>query len=75
MTEPSRDSRGVLCELGLNPPDDAEIRVHKSAADTRYFAPSLPPRGTDGRSKADLAKLVAREGMIGVTDPLPAIPQ
>jgi hypothetical protein len=35
----------------------------------------LRPKGTDGRSEADLAKLVARDRMIGVMDPLPAIPQ
>lgn len=38
---------------------------------------SLPlrPLGADGWSEADLAKLVTRDGMIGVMSPLPAILQ
>jgi Nitrile hydratase, alpha chain len=35
----------------------------------------LRPNGTEGHSEADLAKLVTRDSMIGVTDALPAIPE
>jgi nitrile hydratase len=34
----------------------------------------LRPRGTEGWSEMDLAKLVTRDSMIGVVDPLPGIP-
>jgi len=58
----------------LELPDDVEVRVHDSTADIRYIVLPLRPRGTEGWSEMDLAKLVTRDSMIGVMDPLPAIP-
>ena len=69
------DPRGVMSEFGLNLADDIEVRVHDSTADIRYIVLPLRPAGTQGWSEADLAKLVTRDSMIGVMDPLPAVPE
>ena len=62
-------------EFGLDLPDDVEVRVHDSTADIRYIVLPLRPKGTEGWTEADLAKLVTRDSMIGVMDALPAIPE
>lgn len=67
------DPRGVMREFGLELPDDIEVRVHDSTADIRYIVLPLRPQNTAGWSEADLAKLVTRDSLIGVMDPLPAI--
>ena len=69
------DPRGVMSEFGLELPQDVEVRVHDSTADIRYIVLPLRPSGTEGWSVADLAKLVTRDSMIGVMDPLPTIPE
>jgi nitrile hydratase len=68
------DPRGIMREFGLELPDDIEVRVHDSTADIRYLVLPLRPPGTEGWSEADLAKLVTRDSLIGVMDPLPGIP-
>ena len=68
------DPRGVMREFGLELPDDVEVRVHDSTADIRYIVLPQRPAGTENWSAMDLEKLVTRDSMIGVTDPLPAIP-
>lgn len=69
------DPRGVMSEFGLELPEDVEVRVHDSTADIRYIVLPIRPSGTEGWSVADLAKLVTRDSMIGVMDPLPTIPE
>ena len=69
------DPRGVMREFGLNLPDDVEVRVHDSTADMRYIVLPVRPKGTEGLSEADLAQLVTRDSMIGVTDALPKVPK
>lgn len=69
------DPRAVMREFGLQLPDDVEVRVHDSTADIRYLVLPLRPEGTEGMSEAELAKLVTRDSMIGVMDPLPTPPQ
>jgi nitrile hydratase alpha subunit len=69
------DPRGVMREFGLIPPDDVEVRVHDSTADIRYLVLPLRPKGTEKLSETDLAKLVTRDSMIGVMDPLAAVPK
>jgi nitrile hydratase len=69
------DPRGVMREFGLGLPDDVELRVHDSTADIRYLVLPLRPRGTAGMSEEELARLVTRDSMIGVVDPLPAMPK
>lgn len=68
------DPRGVMREFGLEPPGDVEIRVHDSTADMRYLVLPRRPKGTEGLSEEELARLVTRDSMIGTMDPLPALP-
>jgi nitrile hydratase len=60
------DPRGVLRELGLDVPDDVEVRVWDSNAASRYLVLPERPQGTESMSEADLAALVTRDAMIGV---------
>lgn len=61
-----RESRTVLREMGLALPDDVEIRVWDTTADTRYMVlPERPPH-TTGWSETQLAAIVTRDAMIGV---------
>ena len=69
------DPRGVMREFGLVLPDNVEVRVHDSTADIRYLVLPLRPKGTEGLSEAELAKLVTRDSMIGVMDALPKLPE
>jgi nitrile hydratase subunit alpha len=69
------DPRGVMREFGLVLSDDIEVRVHDSTADIRYLVLPLRPKGTEGLSEAELAKLVTRDSMIGVMDALPELPE
>jgi nitrile hydratase len=69
------DPRGVMREFGLVLSDDTEVRVYDSTADIRYLVLPLRPRGTEGLSEAELAKLVTRDSMIGVMDALPKLPE
>src|ERR1043166_7679856 len=66
------DPRGVMREFGQAVGPDVEVRVHDSTADIRYLVLPLRPRGTEGMSEAQLARLVTRDSMIGVVDALPA---
>ncbi len=67
------DPRGVMREFGNELPADVEVRVHDSTADIRYLVLPLRPKGTQGWSEEKLAKLVRRDSLIGVVDPLPAL--
>ena len=64
------DPRGVMREFGQELGADIEVRVHDSTADIRYLVLPLRPPGTEGMSGEELAKLVTRDSMIGVVDPL-----
>lgn len=61
-----RQSRTVLKEMGSELPDDVEVRVWDTTADTRYMVLPERPAGTEGWSEEKLAGLVTRDGMIGV---------
>lgn len=69
------DPRGVMREFGQELSDDVEVRVHDSTADIRYLVLPLRPQGTEGMGEKELARLVTRDSMIGVIDPLPALPK
>ena len=69
------DPRGVMREFGLVLADDVEVRAHDSTADIRYLVLPLRPKGTEGLSEAELARLVTRDSMIGVMDALPPAPK
>ena len=64
-----REPRAVLREFGTELPDDWRIRVHDSTADMRYMVLPRRPEGTEGMSEEELAALVTRDCMIGVTLP------
>ena len=71
------DPRGVIREFGLELSEDIVVRVLDSTADLRYLVLPRRPQGTEGMSEAELAQLVTRDSMIGVTDartpePVPA---
>jgi len=61
------DPRSVLREFGLTLDESTEIRVWDSSAEIRYLVLPERPRGTEQLSEAELAKLVTRDAMIGVT--------
>jgi nitrile hydratase len=60
------DPRGVLSELGLELPNDVEVRVWDSTAELRYLVLPERPAGTEAMSEAQLAALVTRDAMVGV---------
>ena len=64
------EPRKVTQEFGLTLDDSVEVRVVDSTADLRYLVMPRRPAGTDDLSEEELAKLVTRDSMIGVTDPL-----
>ena len=61
------DPRGTMREFGLEVADGVQVRVVDSAADLRYLVLPRRPEGTDGMSESDLAALVTRDSMIGVS--------
>jgi nitrile hydratase subunit alpha len=65
------DPRGVLRELGLELPDDIELRVWDSTAELRYLVLPRRPEGTDDMTEDELAVLVTRDAMIGTAVVLP----
>jgi nitrile hydratase len=65
------DPRGVLREFGLDLGPDVEVRVYDSSADMRYMVIPERPPGTDHMSEAELARMVTRDSLIGVTKPRP----
>jgi nitrile hydratase len=60
-----KDPRGVLADFGVKLPNDTEIRVWDSTAETRFIVLPLRPAGTEGWSEERLADLVTRDSMIG----------
>ncbi len=62
--------RGVLREFGLTLDEDVELRVVDSTADIRYLVVPRRPQGTDALDEEELAALVTRDSMIGVSQPL-----
>lgn len=64
-----REPRRVLAEFGTELGPDVAIRVHDSTADMRYMILPARPAGTEGMSEAELARLVTRDSLIGVTVP------
>lgn len=68
------DPRGVLAEFGLELGDDVELRVVDSTADIRYLVIPRRPAATEAMSEDELAALVTRDSMIGVTQPLTPAP-
>ena len=59
------EPRKVLSEFGTTLPDETEIRVWDSTAETRFIVVPLRPAGTEGWSEEQLAALVTRDSMVG----------
>src|SRR5262245_11848561 len=65
-----REPRAVLAEFGTTLPEGVAVRVHDSTAEMRYLVLPMRPAGTDDLSESELAELVTRDSMIGVSLPL-----
>ncbi len=61
------EPRAVLAEFGTDIPDDVELRVWDASAEQRYLVIPQRPPGTGDLDEQDLAALVTRDAMIGVT--------
>ena len=61
------EPRAVLREFGVELPDDVEVRVWDSTAEVRYLVLPERPAGTEGLTEEQLAELVTRDSMIGVS--------
>ena len=61
------DPRGVLREFGLELGEDIEVRVWDSTAELRYLVLPERPAGAEALSEEDLAALVTRDAMVGVS--------
>jgi nitrile hydratase len=53
--------------MGLDLPNEMELRVWDTTADTRYMVLPQRPAHTQGWSEAQLAAIVSKDAMIGVT--------
>lgn len=62
------EPRAVLREFGTELSPDVEVRVWDSTAEIRYLVLPQQPDNTDSYSEEELAKLVTRDAMIGVTE-------
>jgi len=61
------DPRSVLAEFGTTLDDDVEVRVWDSSAEVRYLVLPERPAGTEDMSEEQLAELIDRDAMIGVS--------
>jgi nitrile hydratase alpha subunit len=61
------EPRAVLAEFGTEIPDDIEVRVSDSTAMLRFMVLPQRPSHTEELSEDELAQLVTRDAMIGVT--------
>jgi nitrile hydratase subunit alpha len=65
-----REPRVVMREFGFEPPEDVEVLVHDSTADARYMVLPMRPSGTEDLGEEELARLVTRDSLVGVSVPL-----
>lgn len=64
-----REPRAVLKEFGTVIPEHVAVRVHDSNADMRYLVLPMRPRGTEAWSEEQLAAIITRDALVGVTVP------
>jgi nitrile hydratase len=64
-----REPRAVMREFGFDLPEDVEVLVHDSTADVRYMVLPMRPSGTEGLDEQELARLVTRDSLVGVSVP------
>jgi nitrile hydratase len=61
------DPRSVLAEFGTEVAETVEVRIWDTTAELRYLVLPERPQGTSHLSEEQLAELVTRDSMIGVT--------
>jgi nitrile hydratase subunit alpha len=61
------DPRGVLKEFGTEVSENVEVRTWDTTAELRYLVLPERPSGTENLTEDQLAELVTRDSMIGVT--------
>jgi len=61
------EPRAVLSEFGTELDDNVEVRVWDSTADIRYLVLPERPAGTENWTEEELARIVTRDSMVGVT--------
>ena len=64
-----REPHAVMREFGFEPPEGVEVAVHDSTADIRYMVLPMRPPGTEDLNEEQLAELVTRDSLIGVSVP------
>lgn len=64
-----REPRAVMREFGFEPPDGTRVAVHDSTADVRYMVLPMRPPNTEDLDESQLADLVTRDALIGVSVP------
>ncbi len=64
-----REPRAVMREFGFEPPEGVEVVVHDSTADVRYMVLPMRPPGTEDLGEEELARLVTRDSLVGVSVP------
>ena len=64
-----REPRAVLREFGTEIPEHVSVHVHDSNADMRYVVVPMRPTGTEGWSEEQLAGILTRDTLVGVTLP------
>jgi nitrile hydratase len=64
-----REPRAVMREFGFEPPEGVEVIVHDSTADVRYMVLPIRPPDTEGMDEEQLAQLVTRDSLVGVSVP------
>ncbi len=69
-----REPRKIMSEFGLELEEDIEVRVVDSNSELRFFVIPRRPPGTEGWSEDELANLVTRDSMIGVSAALSPTP-
>ena len=67
------EPRAVLKEFGTVLREHVTVRVHDSNADMRYVVIPMRPAGTENWSEEELARILTRDTLVGVT--LPRAPE
>lgn len=62
-----REPRAVLAEFGTVVPASKEVKVLDSNVEVRYFIIPQRPAGSEGMTEEELAALITRDSMVGVT--------
>ena len=62
------EPRAVLKEFGTELDQEVEVRVWDSTAEIRYLVLPMQPAGTETLNEEELAALITRDSMIGVTE-------